>query len=81
MSSWSFRAVAAVLALGATLIVFWLWITFGAELHNAMGVMSVKWADPNKPPDNGEISVNVLPAPTPQPVNCPKGKSRHASCP
>lgn len=78
MSSWSFRVAAAVLALGATLIVFWLWITFGAELHKAM---SVQWADPNKPANNGEISVTVLPAPTPQPVNCPKGKSRHASCP
>lgn len=75
MSTWSFRIAAAALALGATLIVFWLWITFGAELHKAM---SVQWADPNKPANNnGEITVTVLPAPK----SCPKDKPKDASCP
>ena len=70
---WSSRIVAGVFALGATAIVFWLWATFGATLHQAM---SVQWADPNAPQksDDGVYTVNVLPPPSKPCSPNPDGK-------
>ncbi|MGH6872822.1 MAG: hypothetical protein ACREHE_15070 [Rhizomicrobium sp.] len=70
---WTSRLVAAALATGATLIVFWLWATFGTTLMRAM---SVPWVDPNAPrqSDDGAYTVNVLPVPAP----CPKDASPSA---
>jgi hypothetical protein len=63
--------VAILGSLAVTAFVFWLWVTFGGVVMQAI---AVAYAPAPKPADasDGAYTVNVLPAPCPKDKPCPK---------
>jgi hypothetical protein len=69
MSRFSSRAIAGAVAIGATLVIFWLWSLFGDHLMAAMNAVDAPAPKPAVSSD-GAYTVDVLPPPK----DCPKDK-------